>query len=72
MNVRVLSVSRMPFNTRVWVDDRDDGRFFVYMDVSLISEAGAESLQAILNAHITGWKRLDDASVIAALRFISG
>lgn len=72
MNVRVLSVSRMPYNTRVWVDERDDGRFLVYMDVSLISEAGAECLQAILNTHITGWKRLDRASVIAALRSVSG
>lgn len=72
MSVRVLCVTGMPFNTKVWVDDRDDGRFIVYMDQELISEPGARALEQILNTTVVGWKRLDTSKLYTALRAITG
>lgn len=71
MTVRVLSVSRMPFDVDVWVVDREDGRFTVYVWNDLVTEAGAEALQSILNRTVTGWRRLDNATVLKSLRSIS-
>ncbi|QTD97038.1 hypothetical protein S1361_06715 [Streptomyces cyanogenus] len=72
MCVRVLSVSGMPKKVRIWVDDRDDGRFNVYIDESLIQDDGALALQQILNVTITGWQRLDETMVRTALRAVTG
>lgn len=72
MPVRVLSVSRMPHNVTVWVDDRDDGKFNVYVDETLVSSDGARALQQILNSTIAGWQRLDDTMVRRALRAVTG
>lgn len=72
MSVRVLSVSGMPCNVQVWVEDRDDGRFNVYIDSSLMQEEGARALQKILNTTIGGWKRLDESTVRCALRAVTG
>lgn len=72
MSVRVLRVSGMPFNVDVWVEDRDDDNFTVYIDRELITEAGAEAWQSIINAVIPGWKRLDDHLVRATLRAVTG
>ncbi|WP_159040972.1 hypothetical protein [Streptomyces sp. FxanaA7] len=54
------------------MEDRDDGRFNVYIDRSLIQDEGAIALQQILNVTITGWKRLDDSMVRTALRAVTG
>lgn len=71
MTVRVLSVSRMPFGVNVWVVDREDGRFTVYVYEELVTDVGAEALQSVLNQTITGWRRLDNSIVLTALRSIS-
>ncbi|WP_208030927.1 hypothetical protein [Streptomyces cyanogenus] len=62
----------MPKKVRIWVDDRDDGRFNVYIDESLIQDDGALALQQILNVTITGWQRLDETMVRTALRAVTG
>jgi hypothetical protein len=62
----------MPFNVDVWVDDRDDGNFIIYINRELITERGAEALQSTLNAVIPGWKRLDDHLVQTVLRAVTG
>lgn len=72
MSVRVLSVSKMPFNVQVWVEDRDDGRFNVYIDEKLITPEGAEALQRIFNTTVAGWQRLDESFVRAALAAVTG
>ncbi|GHJ04715.1 hypothetical protein TPA0906_65800 [Streptomyces olivaceus] len=72
MNVRVLRVSEMPFNVDVWVDDRDDGTFVIYIDRDLITERGAGALQQLLGTTIAGWRRLDDSHVYATLRAVTG
>lgn len=72
MAVRVLAVSAMPFNVKIWVEDCDDGSFNTYIDDELITEAGAQSLQEILNATIPGRRRLDEATVRRALRAVTG
>lgn len=69
--MRVLSVSRMPYNVTIWVEDRDDGRFNVYVLDSLIKDDAARALESILNHTITGWRRLDDSMVRAALRAVN-
>ncbi len=72
MSVRVLRVSGMPFNVDVWVDDRDDGAFVIYIDRDLITERGAGALQQMLSTTIAGWRRLDDSHVYTALRAVTG
>lgn len=72
MPVRVVSVSGMPHNVQIWVEDCDDGQFNVYADQKLISDDGAAALQKILNTTITGWKRLDETMVRRALRAVTG
>lgn len=72
MSVRVLSVSRMPYNAKVWVVDHKDGRYIVYVDRELLPSSGAEALQAALDASGGGWQRLDDTAVSSALRTITG
>jgi hypothetical protein len=72
MCVRVVRVTGMPFNVDVWVEDRDDGRFTVYIDRKLITKRGAQGIQLMLNQTATGWKRLDDAVVRRALRAVTG
>lgn len=72
MPVRVSVVTGMPFGVKVWVEDCDDGHFNVYVDAELISEPGARALQMILNTTITGWRRLDEATVYATLRAVTG
>lgn len=72
MSVRVLRVSGMPFNVDVWVEDRDDGAFTIYIDRDLITERGAGALQQLLSTTITGWRRLDDSHVYAALKAVTG
>ena len=72
MPVRVLSVSSMPHNVQIWVEDCDDGRFNVYIDDGLIKDDGARALQKVLNSTITGWARLDDSRVRAALHAVTG
>lgn len=72
MSVRVMRVSGMPYNTEVWVDDRDDGRFIVYIDRKLITKRGARALQTILGTTITGWKRIDTSLVYSCLRAVTG
>lgn len=72
MPVRVMSVSRMPHNVRVWVEDCDDERYTVYVDDDLVSAEGAHALEKILNASIRGWRRLDDDTVYRALRRVTG
>jgi hypothetical protein len=72
MSVRVLSVSRMPYNVQIWIEDRDDGRVDVHIDDGLITEKGASALEAILNATIVNWKRLDESTVRRALHAVSG
>lgn len=72
MSVRVLRVSAMPFNVDVWVDDRDDGCFVIYIDRELITERGAEALQRMLSTTIAGWRRVDDSLVYATLRAVTG
>jgi hypothetical protein len=62
----------MPFNTQIWVEDRDDGRFTVYVDRKLITKRGALALQQVLNSTITGWQRLDQSMVRRALRAVTG
>ncbi|MET9073943.1 hypothetical protein ABZX95_17585 [Streptomyces sp. NPDC004232] len=65
-------MSEMPYNVNVWVDDRDDGRFVVYIDRGLITERGAHDLQQLLNVTATGWQRLDESFVYRALQTITG
>lgn len=72
MSVRVLAVTGMPFNVKVWVEDCESGLFNVYVDDELISVPGAEALQKILNTTIAGWRRLDEATVYATLRAVTG
>jgi hypothetical protein len=72
MPVRVMSVSGMPCNVKVWVEDCDDGRFNVYVDKSLIQDEGAFALQDIFNHTVTGWKRLDCPTTRTALRAVTG
>lgn len=62
----------MPFNTQIWVEDRDDGRFNVYVDRKLITKRGALALQQVLNSTITGWQRLDQSVVRRTLRAVTG
>lgn len=71
MSVRVLRVSGMPHNVGVWVDDRDDGAFIVYIDRDLITERGADALQSTLNAVILESERLDNHLVQATLRDVT-
>jgi hypothetical protein len=71
MRVRVLRVSSMPFNTEIWVDD-DLDRFAVYIDSGLITERGAELLQAILCSTVKRWQRLDESTVYRTLRAVTG
>jgi hypothetical protein len=72
MCVRVHVVTGMPFDVKVWVEDCDNGDFNVYVDTELISDAGAEALEKVLNASIVGWRRLDDVRVYATLRAVTG
>lgn len=72
MPVRVLVVTGMPFRVKVWVEDCEDGCFNVYVDDELISEPGAQALQLILNKAIAGWRRLDEDTVYATLRAVTG
>lgn len=72
MSVRVLSVSRMPYNVQIWIEDRDDGNVDVHIDDGLIQEKGASALQMILNATIVNWKRLDESTVRRALHAVTG
>ncbi|MFK4801744.1 hypothetical protein ACI3K5_24055 [Streptomyces sp. MPA0124] len=62
----------MPFNVDLWVDDRDDGPFIIYIDRGLITERGAEALQRMLSTTIAGWRRLDSSHVYTALRAVTG
>ena len=71
MSVRVLCVSGMPHNVKVWVDD-DLGCFRVYIDSELITELGAVSLETVLRRHVVGWRRLDESFVCRTLRAITG
>lgn len=71
MCLRVLSVTGMPFNTEIWVDDRPDC-FTVYIDRELMSERGAAALQAILRSTVTGWQRIDQATMLRTLRAVTG
>ncbi|MEU1497367.1 hypothetical protein [Streptomyces sp. NPDC005732] len=70
--MRVLAVSAMPFNVKIWVEDCDDGSFNAYIDKELITEAGASSLQKILNATMLGQRRLDESTVQRVLRAVTG
>jgi hypothetical protein len=72
MSVRVLSVTSMPYQVQIWVEDCDDGRFNVHVDERLIDNDGAKALQKILNTTITGWARLDNSIVRAALHAVTG
>lgn len=72
MSVWVLRVSKMPFTVDVWVDDRDDGNFIVYIDRELITEREAEVLRSTLSAAASGPKRLDHNLVRTALRAVTG
>jgi hypothetical protein len=72
MSVRVLRVSRMPFNVDVWVEDSDAGRFTIYIYRELITERGAQALQQMLATIAPGWQRLDDSLVYSALRAVTG
>ncbi|MGV9588182.1 hypothetical protein [Streptomyces tendae] len=65
-------MSAMPCNVDVWVDDRDDGTFVIYIDRDLITERGAGALQQMLSTTVTGWRRLDDSLVYATLRAVTG
>ncbi|MER7053384.1 hypothetical protein ACH4MG_27570 [Streptomyces sp. NPDC017454] len=65
-------MSAMPFNVDVWVDDRDDGTFVIYIGRDLITDRGAEALQQMLSTTIAGWRRLDDSLVYATLRAVTG
>jgi hypothetical protein len=56
----------------IWVEDCDDGSFNAYIDKELITEAGAKSLQMILNATPVGQLRLDETTVRRALRAVTG
>lgn len=62
----------MPFNVQMWVEDRDDGRFTVYIDRKLITRRGAQAMQMLLNTTVTGWKRLDETVVRTVLRAVTG
>lgn len=72
MPVRVVSVSGMPHNVKIWVEDCDDGSFNTYIDESLISDEGAFALERILNTTIVGWRRLDNSTVRTVLRAVTG
>lgn len=72
MSVRVVRVSGMPCNVEVWVEDRNDGRFIVYIDCKLITKRGSQALQRILSATIAGWQRLDETLVYRSLRAVTG
>ncbi len=72
MPVRVVSVSGMPYNVQIWVEDCDDGDFNIYIDQSLIKDDGARALQEIFNTTVTCWKRLDGPMVRTALRAVTG
>lgn len=56
MQVQVLRVSGMPFNTQVWVDDRPH-RCTVYVDSALVTESGVRFLEAILDYNARYWQR---------------
>jgi hypothetical protein len=62
----------MPCNVTIWVEDRDDGRFNIYVDRSLLTDDGAQALQKAFNTTITGWQRLDDSMVRRALHAVTG
>jgi hypothetical protein len=62
----------MPHHVQIWIEDCDNGDFTVYMDEGLINLEGAHALQAILNATIAYWRRLDESAVRAALRVVTG
>lgn len=71
MCVRVLRVSGMPHNVQVWVDDGIEC-FTVYIDKSLITERGANTLELAFSTTVAGWRRIDETSVIRALQAITG
>lgn len=56
MQVQVLRVSGMPFNTQVWVDDQPQ-RCTVYVDSALITESGVRFLEVILDYNSRYWQR---------------
>jgi len=72
MCVRVVRVTALPYNVEMWVEDRDDGRFTVYVDRSLITERGAQIVQRMLNSTVTGWQRLDETAIRTVLRAVTG
>ena len=73
MCLRVLRVSGMPCNVDVWVDDNGDAECFtVYIDKELITERGANALQQILRISSRGWQRIDNETVLRALRAVTG
>ncbi|MEV6737948.1 hypothetical protein AB0N14_13835 [Streptomyces sp. NPDC051104] len=61
----------MPHNVKVWVDD-DPDCFRVYIDKELITDQGARALEAVLQRHVKGWRRLDESFVHRTLRAITG
>lgn len=71
MCVRVLCVSSMPFNVKVWVDDGEDC-FTLYIDEELLSEPGAEALQAVLCSTVRDWQRRNESFVYRALKAVTG
>jgi hypothetical protein len=62
----------MPFNVQLWVEDRDDGHYIVYVDRKLITRRGAQALQLLLTSSAAGWKRLDETVVRTVLRAVTG
>lgn len=71
MCLRVQRVSGMPFNVEVWVVDGLDC-FTVYIDKRLITSRGATALQDMLSSTVTRWRRLDEDSVVRALKAVTG
>ncbi|MFD7705578.1 hypothetical protein [Streptomyces sp. NPDC059786] len=55
----------------IWVEDGLDC-FNVYIDEKLITEQGADALQAILRNTVTGWQRLDESFVMRTLKAVTG
>lgn len=71
MCLRVLRVSGMPCNVEVWIDDGVDC-YTIYIDRELITERGATALQRILRTTVSGWQRIDNATVLRTLRAVTG
>ena len=71
MSVRVLPVTGMPENVKVWFDDSEDD-FTIYIDRALITDLGARYLERVLRRHAIGWQRLDRSLVQRTLRAITG